>query len=204
MKSLVVNQLVKQIDDNGTELKLEKTQIKRDCDYIATKEITLKAVKVTIDKDTFKTAIGGTLSSSYYYFEYYNSQWDLYGGAENVSLADYGITLDGNIVEGDRVYVFCDTAKNEVTSTRYDQTLTVYRGADNEKFNYVNISCDVPNISFLIGTVSGGGYVNTIYGGVNYKTESFFTSNYTTAKITASLVGYFDTATIKIIVAKVI
>lgn len=202
MKSLVVNQLAKQIDDNGTELKLEKSQIKKECEYIATKEITLKAVKVTIDKDTFKTAMGGTLSSSYYYFQYTDEKWNLYGGAENVNLADYGITLEGDIVEEDRVYVFCDTVENVVTSTRYDQTLTVYRGADNEKFNYINISCDVPNISFSIGY--GSTYVNSIYSGVKYKTDSFFGNDYATAKITAYLIGYFDEATIKIIVAKVI
>ena len=125
----------------------------------------------------------------------------MYGGAENVNLADYGITLEGDIVEDDRVYVLCDTVANEVTSTRYDQTLTIYRGADNEKFNYVNIYCDVPNISFVLGY--GSVYVNTIYSGVQYKTDSFFITDYATAKITAYLTGYFDETTIKLIVAKV-
>ena len=201
MKSLVTTEQIKQVTDNGTELKLVSSQVKRECEYIVKKEISLKAVKVTIDKDTFKTAIGGTLSSSYYYFQYLDNKWDLYGGAENVNLADYGITLDGDVFENDKINVFCDIVANEVTSTRYDQTLTVYRGAENEKFNYVNIFCDVPNISFVIGY--GTVYINNIYSGIKYKTESFFTSDWSSANISASLVGYFDEATIKIIVAKV-
>lgn len=201
MKSLVVTEQKKQINDNGTELKLASSQIKKECEYIATKEISLKAVKVTIDKDTFKSAMGGTLSSSYYYFQYLDNKWDLYGGAENVNLADYGITLDGDVVEDDRIYVYCDTVENVVTSTRYDQTLTVYRGANNEKFNYINIFCDVPNVYFSIG--AGTSYINTIYSGVQYKTDSFFVNDYTAAQITAYLSGYFDETTIKIIVAKV-
>lgn len=201
MKSLVITEQAKQVNDNGTELKLVSSQIKRECEYIVKKEISLKAVKVTINKETFKSAIGGTLSRSYYYFQYLENKWNLYDVADNVNLADYGITLDGDTFENDKIYVFCDTVANVVTSTRYDQTLTVYRGAENEKFNYVNIFCDVPNISFVIGY--GTVYINNIYSGIKYKTESFFTSDWSSANISASLVGYFDEATIKIIVAKV-
>ena len=204
MKSLVVNQLVKQIDDNGTELKLEKSQIKRDCEYIATKEITIKAVKVTIDENAFKTAIGGTLSRNYYYFQYSDNQWNMYDGAENVDLADYGITLDGDILEDDRVYVYCDTAKNEVKYTEYQQEMSLYRGTDTEKFNYVNISCEVPNFTFAVYSVQSGGYNYSVLGGAIYKSENFLATDYKTAKINAFVKGYFDETTIKIIVAKVI
>ena len=88
MKSLVVSQNIKQITDNGTEQEIATSQTKREYEYFDKKEVSIKAVKVTIDGDTFKTAIGGTLSSSYYYFEYSGSQWDMYDGAENVDLAD--------------------------------------------------------------------------------------------------------------------
>lgn len=203
MKSLVVSQNIKQITDNGTEQEISTSQTKREYEYFDTKETTIKAVKVTIDGDIFKTAIGGTLSSNYYYFEYSGSQWDMYDGAENVDLADYGITLDGNIVEYDRVYVYCDTAKNIVTGTDYQQELTIYSGVDKEIFNYVNISCDVPTIRFAILQKPNNSDIS-ILGTIKQKAEIFFSSDYKTAKIRAYVSGYFDSATVKIIVAKVI
>ena len=204
MKSLVVKEISTQLDENGLELELGTNQIKSECEYITKKEITLKAVKVTIDKDTFKTAIGGTLSEDYYYFQKTGNQWDLYGGAENVDLADYGITLDGTTYEDDRVYVYCDTVNNVVTSTNYEQTLEIYRGASNEKFNYINISCEIPNVSFTVSSVQSGGSTINVLSNVLKKTENFFKSEYPTAKIIATTSGYYDTVTVSIIVAKVL
>ena len=204
MKSLVVKEITTQLDDNGLELELGTNQIKSECEYITKKEITLKAVKVTIDKDTFKTAMGGTLSESYYYFERTTNKWDMYDGAENVDLADYGITLDGTVNNGDRIYVYCDTDNNVVTSTNYEQTLVIYRGADNELFNYVNISCEVPNITFAVASVQSGGYTISVLGNVFKKAENYLKTNYKTAQITAYTSGYYDTVTVSIIVAKVI
>ena len=203
MKSLVVSQNIKQITDNGTEQEIATSQTKREYEYFDKKEVSIKAVKVTIDEDKFKTAIGGTLSSSYYYFEYSGSQWDMYDGAENVDLADYGITLEGTVLEYDRIYVYCDTAKNVVTGTDYEQELTIYIGVDKEIFNYVNISCDVPTIRFAIYSKPSGSYIS-ILGTIKQKAEIFFSNDYKTAKISAYVSGYFDVATIKIIVAKVI
>lgn len=203
MKSLVVSQNIKQITDNGTEQEIATSQTKREYEYFDKKEVSIKAVKVTIDGDTFKTAIGGTLSSSYYYFEYSGSQWDMYDGAENVDLADYGIILEGNVLEYDRVYVYCDTVKNEVTGTDYNQEIVIYSGVDKEIFNYANISCDVPTIRFAILQKPNNSDVS-ILGTIKQKAEIFFSNDYKTAKIRASVSGYFDVATIKIIVAKVI
>lgn len=203
MKSLVVSQNIKQVIDNGIEQEISTSQTKREYEYFDTKETTIKAVKVTIDGDKFKTAIGGTLSSNYYYFEYSGSQWDMYDGAENVDLADYGITLEGNIVEYDRVYVYCDTTNNVVTGTDYIQEIVVYMGVDKEIFNYINISCDVPTIRLAIYSKPSGSYVS-VFGAIKQKAELFFSNDYKTAKITAYVSGNFDVATIKIIVAKVI
>lgn len=203
MKSLVVSQNIKQVIDNGIEQEISTSQTKREYEYFDTKETTIKAVKVTIDQNAFKTAIGGTLSSSYYYFEYSGSQWDMYDGAENVDLADYGITLDGDILEGDRVYVYCDTTNNVVTGTNYEQEVVLYMGVDKEIFNYINVSCDVPTIRLAILSKPGGSYIS-ILGTIKQKAEIFFSNDYKSAKITAYVSGKFDVATIKIIVAKVI
>jgi hypothetical protein len=97
MKSLVVKGILTQLNDNGTELELGTNQFKAECEYIDKKTITIKSVKVTIDKDTFKTKMGGTLSNSYYYFQRVDNKWDMYGGAENVDLSEYGITLEKNV-----------------------------------------------------------------------------------------------------------
>jgi hypothetical protein len=201
MKSLVVKQVSTQINDNGTELELGTNQFKANCEYIDKKVVTITSVKVTIDKDTFKTKMGGTLSNSYYYFSREDNQWNLYNGADNVNLAEYGITLDGEVNEDDRLYVYCDTVNNVVTSTGYQQQIVVYK-ADG-KFNYVNIACDVSNATFNIYSVSSGGYESSIYGGVKLKTETLL-GNYSNCKIVASTTGYYDTATVSIIVAKVI
>lgn len=201
MKSLVVKEILTQLNDNGTELELGTNQFKAECEYTDKKVVTITSVKVTIDKDTFKTAIGGTLSNSYYYFQRVDNQWDMYGGAENVSLADYGITLDGEVNENDRVYVYCDTVNNVVTSTDYQQQIVVYK-ADG-KFNYVNIACDVSNATFSILSVSSGGYESSVYSGIKLKTETLFVSDYSNCKIVALTTGYYDTATVSIIVAKV-
>lgn len=201
MKSLVVKGILTQLNDDGTELELGTNQFKAECEYIDKKTITIKSVKVTIDKDTFKTKMGGTLSNSYYYFQRVDNQWDMYGGAENVDLSEYGITLDGEVNESDRVYVYCDTVNNVVTSTDYQQQIIVYK-ADG-KFNYVNIACDVSNATFSIRSVSSGGYESSVYGGVKLKTETLFVSDYSNCKIVAYTTGYYDTATVSIIVAKV-
>ena len=127
----------------------------------------------------------------------------MYDGAENVDLADYGIILDGDILEGDRVYVYCDTVKNEVTGTNYNQELVLYMGVDKEIFNYINVSCDVPTIRLAILQKLNNSDVS-ILGTIKQKAEIFFSNDYKTAKITAYVSGKFDVATIKIIVAKVI
>ena len=202
MKSLVVKEVSTQLNDNGTELELGTNQFKAECEYIDKKTITIKSVKVTIDKDTFKTKMGGTLSENYYYFYREDNKWNLYDGAENVNLAEYGIALDGEINEEDRVYIYCDTVNNEVTSTEYRQRIVVYK-ADG-KFNYVNISCDVSNFAFSLASITSGGYELSLYGNVKLKTETLFSTDYTNCQITASTKGYYESATINIIVAKVI
>lgn len=202
MKSLVVKEISTQLNDNGTELELNTNQFKANCECIDKKVITITSVKVTIDKDTFKTKMGGTLSENYYYFYREDNKWNLYDGAENVNLAEYGITLDGEINEEDRVYIYCDTVNNEVTSTEYRQQLVIYKAGG--KFNYVNISCDVSNFTFNLYSVTSGGYELSLYGNAKIKTETLFSTDYTNFQVVASTKGYYDTATINIIVAKVI
>ena len=204
MKSLVVKEISTQLNDNGTELELDTSQFKAECEYIVKKEVTISSVKVTIDKDTFKTKMGGTLSNSYYYFQRVDNKWNMYGGAEDVDLSEYGITLDGEVNEDDRLYVYCDTVNNVVTSTEYNQYLMIYSGAEKEYFNYVSLFCLVPNVRFMVGYIQSGVGEMSIYSEMSMKSENLLYSDYSQAIIRVTTKGYYDTATIKIIVAKVI
>lgn len=202
MKSLVSNETIKQVNENGAELKLETVQTKQTCEYITKKQITVVAIKVSIDKDTFKSAIGGTLSKETYYFQYTGSQWNLYDIADNVTLADYGITIEGTSNNGDRIYVYCDTTNNIVKETKYDQSLTIFNGTG--IFNYVNISCDSPLISFSVFSVQPNGIEVSVYGNMKIKSENFLKNTYSNARIKMFALGDYGTSEINIIVAKVV
>lgn len=205
MKSLVANEIIKQISDNGTELKLGSSQVKRDCEYITKKDIVVSGVKIAINKDTFISAVGGTLSRESYIFRYKNGNntgWSL-DDVGTVNLADYGITFDGTLNKGDMIYVYCDTVNNKITSYKYSQYIVVYEGSQYEYFNYANITCDNSQMSFAL--THNPNYNISLIGEITTKAELFFKSNYQHLTIVASYDGgYYEQATINIVVAKVV
>ena len=199
MKSIVVKEVVTQLNDDGTELELSTSQYKRDCEYITKKEILMSTCKLSVDKDAFKTAMGGTLSNDSYYFSFDGTDWKFGGNA--IDLSDYGIILEGTPKNTDYFYVYCDTVNNVVTSWQFTQNQNeIYIGGANEVCNYVNITSPVPNMVF---NLSSGDYGVSVIIGVKVKSENFV-SNYPKLKITASCTGYYEPMVVTIILAKVI
>lgn len=203
MKSIVVKEVVTQLNDDGTELELSTSQYKRNCENIIKKEILMTTCKVDIDKDTFISAMGGTLSRERYIFRYKNGNntgWSL-DDVGTVNLADYGIILDGILNKGDMIYVYCDTVNNVVTNWEFTQTQNeIYIGGANEECNYININSQIPNMTF---NVLSGDYGVSVFGGVKVKSENFV-ANYPKLKITASCTGYYEPMVVTIILAKVV
>ena len=199
MKSIVVKEVVTQLNDDGTELEITTSQHKRDCEYIIKKEILMSTCKLSVDKDAFKTAMGGTLSNDSYYFSFDGTDWKYGGNA--IELSDYGITLEGTPKNTDYFYVYCDTVNNVVTNWEFTQNQNeIYIGGANEECNYININSQIPNMAF---NVSSGDYGVSVIGGVKVKSENFV-SNYPNLKITASCTGYYEPTVITIILAKVV
>lgn len=199
MKSIVVKEVVTQLNDDGTELELSTSQYKRNYENIIKKEILMSTCKLTVDKDAFKTAMGGTLSNDSYYFSFDGTNWKYSGNA--IELSDYGISLEGTPKNTDYFYVYCDTDNNVVTSWEFSQNNNeIYIGGANEVCNYININSQIPNMVF---NISSGDYGVSVIGGVKVKSENIV-SNYPEVKITASCTGYYEPTVVTIILAKVV
>ena len=198
MKSIVVKEVVTQLNDDGTELELSTSQYKRNCENIIKKEILMTTCKVDIDKDTFISAMGGTLSSSYH-FTFDGTDWKY--SNNTITLSDYGITLEGNPKTNDYIDVYCDTVNNVVTNWVFSQNNNeIYVGGENEMCNYINITSPIPNMTF---NVSATTYSVSVIGNVKTKVENFI-SDYPKLKITASCTGYYEPMVVTIILAKVV
>ncbi|MCR4663671.1 MAG: hypothetical protein K5622_07315 [Endomicrobiaceae bacterium] len=64
-------------------------------------QLVYRGTKITIDEETFATAVGNV--DGYYFFDYEDDEWKAEG--QPLDLATYGITLEGNPENKDRIYV---------------------------------------------------------------------------------------------------
>ena len=202
METLVVNEISKKIYENGNETILQTNEYKRDCEYIVEKDVKIYGIKVEINEAKFIEQIG-TLSSVYYTFTYTGSAWKL--NNNTVNLASYGITLKGysggEPVEGEFFDVNCDTAEQKVTSVVYSRNVTVYQDANSNIFNYVKIACD--NSIIKLSCSYGTSLSTTIISEINSRVEFTYETGYRNLKIRANTTEYFESAEIKIIVARI-
>lgn len=198
MKNLVVKSVSKQVNENGAELELTNTENKSQIEYLVKKEIVVNGVKPTIDKETFKTKIGGTLASSYI-FRFSSGNWTLL--SEEVDLSEYGITLEGEVHNDDIIIVSC--ADDEVSSIKYQQSIEIYIGVENELFNYFSVNCKNPNIAFIVSGIQGNGIRVGVLNQANRRAETYLYSGLKTAMVTVLTFDYYGSATIEILVAKV-
>lgn len=197
MKNLVVKSVSKQVNENGAEIELTNTENKSQIEYLVKKEIVVNGVKPTIDKETFKTKIGGTLSDNYIFR--YTTVWTL--NSEEVDLSEYGITLEGNSQNNDTIIVSCED--DEVSSIKYQQNIEIYVGVENELFNYFSVNCENPNIAFIVSGIQGNGIRVNILSQANKRAETYLYSGLKTAIVTVLTFDYYESATIEILVAKV-
>lgn len=198
MKSLVVKSISKQLNENGVEVELTNSENKSQIEYLVKKEIVVRGVKTEIDKATFKTKIGGTLSNNYI-FRFSSGNWTL--NSEEVDLSEYGITLEGEVHNDDIIIVSC--ADDEVSSIKYQQSIEIYVGVENELFNYFSVNCENPNIAFIVSGVQGNGVRVSVLNQANKRAESYLYSGLKTAMVTILTFDYYESATIEILVAKV-
>lgn len=197
MKNLVVKSVSKQVNENGAEIELTNTENKSQIEYLIKKEIVVNGVKPTIDKETFKTKIGGTLASSYIFR--YTTVWTL--NSEEVDLSEYGITLEGEVCNDDIIIVSC--ADDKVSSIQYQQSIEIYVGLENELFNYVSVNSENPSIAFNISGLQGNGIRVNVLSRANKTAETYLYSGLKTAIVTVLTFDYYESATIEILVAKV-
>lgn len=202
MKNLVVKSVSKQVNENGAELELTNTENKSQIQYLVKKEIVVYGVKPTIDEETFKTKIGGTLSAMYIFrYQYNNSSgWTL--NSTDVDISEYGITLEGQPQKNDSIVISC--ANDEISSVKYSQNIEIYVGIENELFNYVGVNCANPNIAFIVSGLQENGIRVSVLNQANKRAEIYLYSGLKTAIATVLTFDYYESATIEILVAKVV
>ena len=164
MKHLVMHKIFS-ILENGQETKIGSSCTQFKCSKLITKEIVISSVKFKINKDAFKQAIGGTLASSYTFSYYTSTNPDVATWRYNnndINLEDYGIEFDsnGNMLDSNySIVVSCDTTSQIVKGAYCSGQMVVYTEADNEEFDFVDVSCDNLNI-----VLQASGYYSTNHG----------------------------------------
>lgn len=217
MDKLSITQKVKQILENGNEDVILEKQTIVPLNVITTKQLTVSAIKVNLDESVFRNAFNNdlTVNSGYIYFEYVNNNWRASHHHDDavVNLQDYGISLElnGNSVKAeDTILVYCQN--NKIEKVYYESDILVYEGAGNDKFNYIKVECNDPNVD-----IEAFGYLSTQYGITKnifafsrYRAESFISTgqpqvNTILLKPTVKIgyKEYFENAKVDIVVARV-
>lgn len=127
MKSLVVTEISKQINDNGLENILDTNQIKFNFEKIISSTIRFQVKTLSVDWDTF-----GTGTSNIYRD---NGVWKQMGST--VDISELGITVIGDAQNGDSFRVI-----GEDKSWIYESNFPVTIQSADETVDYINIKTD--------------------------------------------------------------
>lgn len=129
--------------------------------------IEYRGTDIVLDEATFKTK--ATNDGEYRFIaQEENSVIKWYLFDEEVTLAEYGITVSGDVMSGDDVYVYY--FDGEIESYGYNEFTEVADGID---FDFVNFSASLP-VDIEIGDSFFRGWINSIKSDIAWTVENGF------------------------------